>query len=152
MEEPVVKRKKGRPRKIKPEEELNNDGTPKEEIVKEKKKRGRKKKEVPVQEEVVKQKKKRGRKTAVKYFSSSIRKKMPLTTVMKDNDNYILHIDIKEEGLNNKQDSNEILLDNSENNETKETENYEINKTFQKHPVIDSLPKEIKEILDNDEN
>jgi hypothetical protein len=150
MEEPVVKRKKGRPRKIKPDELFNEDGTPKEEVVKEKKKRGRKKKEVPPQEEVVKQKKKRGRKTAVKYFSSSIRKKMPLTTIIKDNDNYILHIDIKdEESVNVQQDTNKNSVDT---NETTETENYEINKTFQKHPVIDSLPKEIKEILNNNEN
>lgn len=135
MDELTVKRKKGRPRKIKNEEEIKN-----EQIVKEKKKRGRKKKEIPAnQEEVVKQKKKRGRKTAVKYFSSSIRKKIPLTTVIKDNDNYILHIDIKDE---------ETQLQNEEELTNLKQENYQINKTFQKHPVIDSLPKEIKDILD----
>jgi hypothetical protein len=79
----VVKRKKGRPRKIQTIEE------PKVEA--EKKKRGRKKKEVVAEE--IKPKKKRGRKAAVKYFSSSIRKQIPLTTVFHDNNNYILHLD-----------------------------------------------------------
>jgi len=82
----VVKRKKGRPRKHKPIEELPKG---------EKKKRGRKKKEVVIEE--IKQKKKRGRKAAVKYFSSSIRKKIPLTTVLQDNNNFILHLDINED-------------------------------------------------------
>ena len=82
----VVKRKKGRPRKNKPIEELPKG---------EKKKRGRKKKEVVMGE--IKLKKKRGRKAAVKYFSSSIRKKIPLTTVLQDNNNFILHLDINED-------------------------------------------------------
>jgi hypothetical protein len=45
----------------------------------------------------VKQKRKRGRKAAVKYVSSSLRKKiaLPVTTI-KDNDKSILHIDIPE--------------------------------------------------------
>lgn len=86
LDEPV-KRKKGRPRK-----------EPVENIVQEeKKKRGRKKKLVV--EEEVKPKKKRGRKAAVKYFSSSIRKKIPLTTVVEDSNNYILHLDIKDEDI-----------------------------------------------------
>ena len=83
----IVKRKKGRPRK----EVVENVPT----VPEEKKKRGRKKKEVVVEE--VKKKKKRGRKAAVKYFSSSIRKKIPLTTVLQDKNNYILHLDIKNE-------------------------------------------------------
>jgi len=82
--ESLEKRKKGRPRKEQPATEVTEG---------EKKKRGRKKKEVVVEE--VKQKKKRGRKAAVKYFSSSIRKKIPLTTVIQDNHNYILHLDIQ---------------------------------------------------------
>lgn len=82
-----IKKKKGRPRK----EQLVPSDAPQEE----KKKRGRKKK--PVVEEEVKQKKKRGRKAAVKYFSSSIRKKIPLTTIVEDSNNYILHLDVKEE-------------------------------------------------------
>lgn len=65
--------------------------------VPEKKRRGRKKKE---KADEVKQKKKRGRKAAVKYFSSSIRKKIPLTTVLQNSDNYILHLDIKDEDIN----------------------------------------------------
>jgi hypothetical protein len=85
--EPIVKRKKGRPRKEVTDTPLV------EKQVEEKKKRGRKRKE-GIQE--VKQKKKRGRKAAVKYFSSSIRKKIPLTTVLQDNNNYILHLDIQE--------------------------------------------------------
>jgi len=95
----VVKKKKGRPRKPLVVEE---------EVVSEKKKRGRKKK--IVQEEPVKQKKKRGRKAAVKYFSSSIRKKMPLTTVMQDNNNYILHIDI----VDNKEKEKKIIIANDD--------------------------------------
>lgn len=90
LTEVVVKRKKGRPRK---EPQISNvDEEGKQEV--EKKKRGRKKKEVIVEE--VKVKKKRGRKPTVKYFSSSIRKKFPLTTVIQDSNNFILHIDIKD--------------------------------------------------------
>jgi len=85
----IVKRKKGRPRK----EVVENVKT----VPEEKKKRGRKKKEVVVEE--IKKKKKRGRKAAVKYFSSSIRKKIPLTTVLQDKNNYILHLDVKDEDV-----------------------------------------------------
>jgi len=84
-----VKKKKGRPRKN-PIESENTPAVPQE-----KKKRGRKKKEKV--EEEVKQKKKRGRKAALKFFSSTIRKKIPLTTVIYDNDKSILHLDIKED-------------------------------------------------------
>ena len=86
--EPVIKRKKGRPRK-----DTTLQNVPKN--PEEKKKRGRKKKEVVVEE--VKQKKMRGRNAAVKYFSSSIRKKIPLTIVLQDNNNYILHLDVKDD-------------------------------------------------------
>jgi hypothetical protein len=85
----IVKKKKGRPRKT-PIEPENTPSVPQE-----KKKRGRKKKEKV--EEEVKQKKKRGRKAALKFFSSTIRKKIPLTTVIYDNDKSILHLDIKED-------------------------------------------------------
>jgi hypothetical protein len=84
-----VKKKKGRPRK----NPIENENTPA--VPQEKKKRGRKKKEKV--EEEVKQKKKRGRKAALKFFSSTIRKKIPLTTVIYDNDKSILHLDIKED-------------------------------------------------------
>jgi hypothetical protein len=86
-----IKKKKGRPRKNPIEvkdESLSN-------APQEKKKRGRKKKEKV--EEEVKQKKKRGRKAALKFFSSTIRKKIPLTTVIYDNDKSILHLDIKDD-------------------------------------------------------
>lgn len=86
-----VKKKKGRPRKI--PLEVKDDSVPIE--PQEKKKRGRKKKEKV--EEEVKQKKKRGRKAALKFFSSTIRRKIPLTTVIYDNDKSILHLDIKED-------------------------------------------------------
>jgi hypothetical protein len=98
VDEQVVKRKKGRPRKdatipvepkVKDEVTIDVNGEPV------KKKRGRKKKDVVVEE--VKQKKKRGRKAAVKYFSSSIRKKIPLTTVVQENNNFILHLDLKDD-------------------------------------------------------
>ena len=85
-----VKKKKGRPRKN--PIELPQDV---EVVPQEKKKRGRKKKEKV--EEEVKQKKKRGRKAALKFFSSTIRKKIPLTTIIYDNDKSILHLDIKDE-------------------------------------------------------
>ena len=88
-----MKKKKGRPRKTPVEiKDTENDVQP------EKKKRGRKKKEKV--EEEVKQKKKRGRKAALKFFSSTIRKKMPLTTVIYDNDKSILHLDIKDDDDN----------------------------------------------------
>lgn len=88
MEEEVILKKlrhKGRPRKVITEEE----------VVKSPKKRGRKKKIIdePVEP---KRKLKRGRKPAVKFFSSSIRKKMPLTITLDDPDKYIVHLDIKE--------------------------------------------------------
>lgn len=51
---------------------------------------------VPGSEAVCKQKKKRGRKAAVKYFSSSIRKQIPLSTVIGEKDDSILHLDIKD--------------------------------------------------------
>jgi hypothetical protein len=137
-EQQIVKRKKGRPKKentLKEENKVEN-------VIQEKKKRGRKKKEViENQEEVVKQKKKRGRKAAIKYFSSSIRKKIPLTTVIKDNDNYILHIDVKDSS-EVVQTENEIRINNNENQDFKQI--------TQKNHVIDSLPKEIKQILDEE--
>lgn len=95
----VVKRKKGRPKKTILDVETQNNNP--EQVV-EKKKRGRKKK--IVLEEEVKPKKKRGRKAAIKFFSSSIRKKIPLTTVLQDNNNYILHIPTVDE--TNENDNN----------------------------------------------
>lgn len=92
----ILKKKKGRPRKY-PLPVANVEDIPcvvDGESEPEKKKRGRKKKEKV--EEEVKPKKKRGRKAAVKYFSSSIRRKIPLTTVIQDNDKSILHLDIKD--------------------------------------------------------
>lgn len=123
----IQKRKKGRPRKTE---------IPKEQVeVQEKKKRGRKKKEKPIEEP--RQKKKRGRKAAVKYFSSSIRRKIPLTTILHDNESNILHIDIQEDDqdcdittIQNEFQSAEDLIkeyqyikENLEN-ETKVLENY----------------------------
>jgi hypothetical protein len=100
------KRKKGRPKKnlqiIKTDvanatiETVNTNQIVGQED--EKKKRGRKKKEVV--EEEVKIKKKRGRKAALKYFSSSIRKQIPLKTNIVDNENSILFLDIKESNDN----------------------------------------------------
>lgn len=86
-----IKKKKGRPRKN--PIEVKDESVPN--VPQEKKKRGRKKKEKV--EEEVKQKKKRGRKAALKFFSSTIRKKIPLTTVIYDNDKSILHLDIKDD-------------------------------------------------------
>lgn len=96
-----TKPKKGRPRK-EPIELKENEGVEQPE----KKKRGRKKKQAV--EEEKKPKKKRGRKAAVKYFSSSIRKKIPLSTAFQDQDNYILHIDIKDKDVE-KSDTSSML-------------------------------------------
>lgn len=63
----------------------------------EKIKRGRKKKEVVPAEPKIK--KKRGRKAALKYFSSSIRKQMPLKSSINDNEIDILHLSIKDDQL-----------------------------------------------------
>ena len=95
----AVKKKKGRPRKnpIEIKDVV-------EDVQKEKKKRGRKKKEKV--EEEVKQKKKRGRKAALKFFSSTIRRKIPLTTVIYDNDKSILHLDIKDDDDDDKMKTN----------------------------------------------
>jgi hypothetical protein len=107
----TIKKKKGRPRKypidIKPTDEN---------VQQEKKKRGRKKKEKV--EEEVKQKKKRGRKAALKFFSSTIRKKIPLTTVIYDNDKSILHLDIKEEDNDTQKSITYNILKNEYNKET----------------------------------
>lgn len=156
IDEPI-KRKKGRPRK---------DITKIAEVEKmpeEKKKRGRKKKENVVEE--VKQKKKRGRKAAVKYFSSSIRKKIPLTTVLQDNNNFILHLDIKEDGVED--DEIEINYNGIENtdvnagnaNQDIESDSFDekeesmINLVFSKlenenQEIVNELQKEYDELLE----
>lgn len=185
MENEIIKRKKGRPRKIKTDEILEldvskqdktnkkvsnknensvhtneNSVNKKEDKRKEKnetskneieelgskKKRGRKKK--PVVEEV-KQKKKRGRKAALKYFSSSIRKQIPLTTVMHNN-NYILHLDVKEEQENNKTDLLELPGIEKDNNKSPPEFVNELNTQNipgEKHEI-----HEIREMLKNDED
>lgn len=122
----IVKRKKGRPRK----EIVENIPA----VPEEKKKRGRKKKEVVVEE--IKKKKKRGRKAAVKYFSSSIRKKIPLTTVLQDKNNFILHLDIKDE------DNQDII---QEVNPIDSNENPNIDKTEIVNLVFEKLKAENKE-------
>ena len=130
------KRKKGRPRKenviCKPLEIiLHNSNSIVVEKEDEKKKRGRKKKEIV--EEEIKIKKKRGRKAALKYFSSSIRKQMPLKTDIIDNENGILFLDIKDKDLelNN---SDTFLLGNSNSNEMQSiyNESIELNHFFSK--------------------
>lgn len=90
-------KKKGRPKKIQSDEDQV-----------EKKKRGRKKKEKPDDEPETKEKKKRGRKATLKFFSSSIRKKMPLVFDIQDSDKNICHLDITEKDLAN---SSETTLD-----------------------------------------
>jgi hypothetical protein len=92
IENVVVVRKKGRPRKYPIPEEVKIDL----ENPPEKKRRGRKKKEVPTTPKI---KQKRGRKALIKFFSSSIRKRIPLTNVIHDNDKNILHLDIKNEAV-----------------------------------------------------
>ena len=60
-------------------------------------KRGRKKKEVVESEQEPKIKKKRGRKAALKFFSSSIRKKIPMSINTNSSNNIILHLDVPEQ-------------------------------------------------------
>lgn len=59
-------------------------------------KRGRKKKEVLETDNEPKIKKKRGRKAALKFFSSSIRKKIPISFNTNSSSNVILHLDVNE--------------------------------------------------------
>lgn len=90
-------RPKGRPRKLVVE--------PLEPVIpSEPKRRGRKRKEKVIDEEP-KIKRKRGRKACVKYFSSSIRKKMPLTTSLQDTDKFILHLDLNDTEENLQKDT-----------------------------------------------
>lgn len=102
----VPKKKKGRPRKNLESPPIlqldttehataNNQLSSITEEDKPKSKRGRKKKE-PVEEEV-KVKKKRGRKAALKFYSSSIRKKIPITTDLQNTENVILHLKMEAE-------------------------------------------------------
>jgi hypothetical protein len=59
-------------------------------------KRGRKKKEVIETNTEPKIKKKRGRKAALKFFSSSIRKKIPITSNTNSTENVILQLNVSE--------------------------------------------------------
>jgi len=92
----VEKRKKGRPRKIIVEGENTNTND---------------KSAAPE----IKIKKKRGRKAALKYFSSSIRKQIPLTTNIVDNENEILCFDIKESENVFTRDNNILSFDDNDN-------------------------------------
>lgn len=125
-----IKRKKGRPPKVKqadvivkepayaldtldalgtilptintddhPQTEQQSIQCPEEKV---KQKRGRKKKEKPPEEEV-KIKKKRGRKAALKFYSSSIRKKIPINTDYQNNETIILHINVNNEDTENQE-------------------------------------------------
>lgn len=137
-----IKRKKGRPRK-----EFSNKA---ENVnVEEKKKRGRKKKEVVIEE--VKPRKKRGRKAAVKYFSSSIRKKIPLTTVLQDNNNYILYLDIKDENEEQVVETDTLispLQENKSGNILMVTPNNNVNNTV--NDTIDNIFEKMKKENEDD--
>jgi hypothetical protein len=167
-QEALVKRKKGRPRKVDVEQSLSV--VQEKKPVEEKKKRGRKKKEVVVEE--IKQKKKRGRKAAVKYFSSSIRKKIPLTAVIQNNSNFILHLDVKDEDeggdntcvtyetVKEKLFSSTNLKTNGNSSDDssnivdsvfEKLKNEEINNEIDNESLLD-VKKEIEQLLDNDKN
>lgn len=152
LNESIIKRKKGRPRK----EPVLED-----EFKEEKKKRGRKKKETVVEE--VKQKKKRGRKAAVKYFSSSIRKKIPLTTVLQDNNTFILHLDVKDKNIDEINDETTNMINGTLTNiefcgsikdeDTKSDTDDVINSVFSKLEIenrdtLNQLQKEYDELLE----
>lgn len=92
--EEIIPKKKGRPRKIVDDTII---------IVNEPKKRGRKKKEVvEIAEEDKPIKRKRGRRAAPKYYSSIIRKNIPLTMKIDENDKSILHLNINEDNIDEK--------------------------------------------------
>ncbi|NBP15563.1 hypothetical protein EBU95_14385 [bacterium] len=184
METGTVKKRKGRPRKtenqpmenvsvnkplpekeavlLEPEPEPESQSQSQSQPQAEKKKRGRKKKEVVVEE--IKQKKKRGRKAAVKYFSSSIRKKIPLTTVIQDNNNYILHLDIKDKEENQSTDKMSITYDTltsafSNSLQISKVENKNsgdklIDSVFEQiqNDEVDNVKQGIREMLENDQN
>lgn len=148
-----IKKKKGRPRKD-ATIEVTKDQLVESEIKPEveKKKRGRKKKE-PVVEEI-KQKKKRGRKAAVKYFSSSIRKQIPLKTAIQDNSSYILHLDIKEEDTKSSKVTYEAITNGNENGNNEVLERV-FSKLTTEEPTevgteVGEFKKGIKEMLHND--
>lgn len=161
----VIKKKKGRPRKD--AIPLQQPGTaPCKEVPceVEKKKRGRKKKEVVVEE---KKKKKRGRKAQVKYFSSSIRKKIHLTTSIQEQDTAILHIDINDADEIN-QTSSALQFDTIQMNVSQHAfdtnaqyvENDGVNiieTVFEKlkledSPQMESVKNDIGQLLDNDKS
>ena len=141
--EEILKKKKGRPRKQK-NDDVVGQTLDNQNVEVEKKKRGRKKKEVGVEE--VKQKKKRGRKAAVKYFSSSIRKKIPLTTVIQDNNNYILHLDIKQDA----QPSNESQSKDALENTFDKLSISEVDNATSIKPIVESTSDVNKFNIDND--
>jgi hypothetical protein len=148
-----IKRKKGRPRKTDIKDKIP--------VIQEKKKRGRKKKEKPIEEP--KQKKKRGRKAAVKYFSSSIRKKIPLTTILEDNESNILHLEMNENEVESEVENNEFSLQSAQDlikqykeirttieNENKILENYiSDSTTINKHIDLVENENDISELLEN---
>lgn len=148
--EEVVKRKKGRPRKDVPITE--------DKPVEEKKKRGRKKKEIVTPEEV-KPKKKRGRKAAVKYFSSSIRKKIPLTKMLQNNNNYILHLNVKEEGVEQELGLEELGVEESggaTEQEMYSRQNNNVENIFEQlkmenDKTLSDIQKEYDDLLDKEE-
>lgn len=163
--ETVPIKKKGRPKKIPMESTLVENCK----NVLEKKKRGRKKKE-KVEVEEVTQKKKRGRKATLKFYSSTIRKKMPLNTVIYDNDNALLHLEIKAQTneSNNKQITYDVLkneygkdnqyvrvlnsdtdTDNDSDDKHKDTQDNENNKNSENNEDDDILCDYIDNALEN---
>ncbi len=135
----IVKKKKGRPRKDPEQQPILVQETTEPTTELEKKKRGRKKKEVVVEE---KKKKKRGRKAQVKFFSSSIRKKMQLTC-FQEQDNTILHIDINE---NDEEPSKNASMQLDAKTDDS------LHSFFKKLQVDESVKNDIGELLDNDKN
>jgi len=140
-----TKKKKGRPKK-----EQNLDPN-----TDEKKKRGRKKKEISAED--LKQKKKRGRKAAVKYFSSSIRKKIPLTTILQDSNNFILHLDIKDEEVQQMESTHMTFDSNNQNTnifEQIKNENQTIATQLEKeyNHLVENGDSLLQDIYSNDNN
>jgi hypothetical protein len=143
------KRKKGRPRK---EPVVEDQGVQSTEVV-EKKRRGRKPKEVqPVDDTQVVKKKKRGRKPQLKFYSSSIRKQIPLTTQLQDNDNYILHLDAPKEELEDAKEY-DCFEEQPLRNNIKEPkdEQYNDDDVSTQESSVDIFEKDYKAFVDNDD-
>lgn len=146
-----VKRKKGRPRKDAVPVKMDVASTQQDAPV-EKKRRGRKPKEIQpsTEEPQVVKKKKRGRKPQLKFYSSSIRKQIPLTTQLQDNDNFILHLDsVKEDEKQTKEYACFDTEHDLAQHQNSKAEVHSDNET--QESSVDLFEKEYNDFINNDD-